>query len=66
MNLNNKKTILIFSIMWTHKNSKLFNSVNLLLIRCPICIEDLGEDKVAAMCGHLFCGKISIVLIYKI
>eukprot|EP00347_Sterkiella_histriomuscorum_P014469 403360751 len=26
-------------------------------VQCPICIDDLGDDQVAAMCSHIYCAK---------
>ncbi len=54
---NNKYLIVIQS-----KHSNLIFKYMIPDYRCPICIENLANDKVAAMCGHLYCGKYSYIV----
>jgi hypothetical protein len=53
---NNKIIMNTFLIITKNKHSNIL-VVIVFIYRCPICIENLGPNKVAAMCGHKFCGK---------
>jgi hypothetical protein len=53
---NNKIIMNTFLIITKNKHSNIL-VVIVIFYRCPICIENLSLDKVAAMCGHKFCGK---------
>ena len=48
------------------KKGKLAILESFIQYRCPICMEDLKDDQVAAMCSHIYCCKKRRSIIYRI